>query len=146
MELEVMRLIEILEDTLENSFSIPFTSKCFADKEDLFETIQDIRLKMPEEIKEAQKIAADRQRIISDAEREADNIIKSAADKVTVMVSEHEISRLAEEKAREIMDNAQTEARNMRMATKEYVTNTLNGVENTLNEILIRVREDRNGF
>lgn len=144
--MELMKLIDILEETLEGAWSVPFTSKCLADKEELFETIKDIRLKIPEEIKEAQKITSDRQRIISDAEREADSILKSAADKVTVMVSEHAISHMAEEKAREIMDNAQTEARNMRMATKEYVTNTLNNVENTLNEVLIRVREDRNGF
>ena len=146
MELEVMKLIEHLEDELENSFSIFFTSKAIVDKEELFETIKDIRLKMPEEIKEALKIASDRQRIISEAEREADSILKSAAEKVTSMVSEHEISRLAEEKARELLENAQSEARNMRMATKEYVTNTLNGVESTLNDVLVRIREDRNGF
>ena len=144
--MDLMKLIDILEETIEGAWNIPFTSKCFADKEELFETIRDIRLKIPDEIKEAQKVTSDEQRIINDAKQEAESILKSAADKVTIMVSEHEISRKAEDHAREIMENAQTEARNMRMATKEYVTSTLNDVENTLNEVLIRVREDRNGF
>ena len=144
MELE--KLIDILEEALEDATKIPFMSKAIVDKEDFFEMIKDIRLKIPEEVKEAQRITADRHRIINDAKQEADSILKSAADKVTVMVSEHEIVHAAEEKARQIMEEAQTESRNMRMATKEYVSDTLNGVENTLNEVLIRVREDRNGF
>lgn len=146
LELEVTKLIDHLDDELENSMNLLWFRKAIVDKEELQETIKDIRLKMPEEIKEAQKIASDRQRIISDAEKEANSILKSAADRVTQMVSEHEISRLAEEHAKEILEKAQAEAKSMRAATKEYVTTTLNGVEKTLNEVLIRVREDRNEF
>lgn len=143
MELEVTRLIDHLDEELDNSMSLLWFRKAIVDKEELQETIKDIRLKMPEEIKEAQKIASDRQRIISDAEKEANSILTSAAEKVTRMVSEHEISRQAEERAKEIIEQAQTEAKNMRAATKQYVTGALDELEKTIGDVLTRIRQDR---
>ena len=52
MELE--KLIDILEEALEDATKVPFMSKAIVDKEDFFEMIKDIRLKIPEEVKEAQ--------------------------------------------------------------------------------------------
>lgn len=144
LELEVTKLIDHLDDELENSMNLLWFRKAIVDKEELQETIKDIRLKMPEEIKEAQKIASDRQRIISDAEKEANSILKSAADRVTQMVSEHEISRQAEEHAKEILEKAQAEAKSMRAATKQYVTGALDELEKTISDALTRVRQDRN--
>ena len=126
-----------------NSFKIPFTSKGFVDKEELLETIQEIRLKFPDELKQAKFLIEDRQRIMAEAQKEADNIIKNATDKVNVMVSEHEITKLAQEEAMKIMESAQNDARNMRMATKEYVVKTMGGLEASLTDALMKVKEDK---
>ncbi len=141
--MDILDLVDVLEDTVENSWKIPFTSKSFVDKEELLESIQDIRLKFPEELKQAKWITEERQKILNEAQKEADNIIKNAAEKVNAMVNEHEITRLANEEAMKIMEQTQTEARNLRMATKEYVSKTLNDLEATLNETLMKVREDK---
>ena len=141
--MDIMNLVDVLEEAIESAWSLPFTSKAFVDKEELLESIQDIRLKFPEELKQAKYITEERQRILIDAQKEADSILKSAADKVNVMVNEHEITRLANEEAMKIMESAQNEARNMRMATKEYVSKTLNDLEVTLNEVMKRVKEDK---
>ncbi len=141
--MDIMSLVDVLEEAIESAWSLPFTSKAFVDKEELLESIQDIRLKFPEELKQAKYITEERQRILIDAQKEADSILKSAADKVNVMVNEHEITRLANDEAMKIMESAQNEARNMRMATKEYVSKTLNDLEVTLNEVMKRVKEDK---
>ena len=80
---------------------------------------------------------------MAEAQKEADNIIKNATDKVNVMVSEHEITKLANEEAMKIMEAAQNDARNMRMATKEYVVKTMNGLEASLTDALMKVKEDK---
>ena len=80
---------------------------------------------------------------MAEAQKEADNIIKNATDKVNVMVSEHEITKLAQEEAMKIMEAAQNDARNMRMATKEYVVKTMNGLETSLTDALMKVKEDK---
>lgn len=141
--MDIMSLVDVLEEAIESAWSLPFTSKAFVDKEELLESIQDIRLKFPEELKQAKYITEERQRILIDAQKEADSILKSAADKVNVMVNEHEITRLANDEAMKIMESAQNEARNMRMATKEYVVKTMNGLETSLTDALMKVKEDK---
>ena len=141
--MDILDLIGMVEETIDNSFKIPFTSKGIVDKEELLETIQEIRLKFPDELKQAKYLIEDRQRIMAEAQKEADNIIKNATDKVNVMVSEHEITKLATEEAMKIMEAAQNDARNMRMATKEYVVKTMNGLEASLTDALMKVKEDK---
>ena len=102
--MDILDLIGMVEETIDNSFKIPFTSKGFVDKEELLETIQEIRLKFPDELKQAKFLIEDRQRIMAEAQKEADNIIKNATDKVNVMVSEHEITKQAQEEAMRIME------------------------------------------
>lgn len=141
--MEIANLIDMLEEMIDNSFKIPFTSKSFVDKEELLDTIQGIRLKFPEELKQAQFIIDERQRLMSEAQKEADNIIKNATEKVNVMVSEHEIVKQAQEEAMKIMEAAQTDARNLRMATKEYVVKSMNSLEASLTDALMKVKEDK---
>ena len=141
--MDILDLIDMVEETIDNSFKIPFTSKGFVDKEELLETIQEIRLKFPDELKQAKFLIEDRQRIMAEAQKEADNIIKNATDKVNVMVSEHEITKQAQEEAMRIMEAAQNDARNMRMATKEYVVKTMSGLEASLTDALMKVKEDK---
>ena len=141
--MDIMNLIEILEEAIESSRKIPLTSKCFVDKDELLESLQDIRLKLPEELKQAKRITEERQRILIEAQKEADNILKNTADRVNVMVNEHEITRLANEEAMKIMENAQNESRDMRLATKEYVSQTLDSLEQNLSSVLQKIREDK---
>ena len=75
--------------------------------------------------------------------KEANSILKSAADRVTQMVSEHEISKQAEAHAKEIIEKAQAEAKSMRAATKQYVTGALDELEKTIGDALERVRQAR---
>ena len=141
--MDIMNLIDVLEEAIESAWSIPLTSKAFVDKEELLEAIQDIRLKYPEELKQAKYITEERQRILIDAQKEADNVVKAANDKATALVAEHEITRLANQEAAKIMEQAQNEARNMRMATKEYISKTLTDLDTTLTTMLQKVKDDK---
>ncbi len=141
--MDIMNLIDVLEEAIESSWTIPFTSKSFVDKDELLEAIQDIRLKYPEELKQAKYITEERQRILIDAQKEADNVVKAANDKALTLVAENEITRQANAEAAKIMEQAQNEARNMRMATKEYVAKSLNDLDTTLTSMLQKVKDDK---
>ena len=55
--MEIFTLLETLEDILENSRSLPFTSKSMVDKEEMLEIIKEIRIKLTDELKQAYVIA-----------------------------------------------------------------------------------------
>ena len=54
--MEIFTLLETLEDMLEKSRAVPFSSKCIVDKEEILDIIKEVRIKLPEELKQAKRL------------------------------------------------------------------------------------------
>ena len=91
--MEIFTLLDTLEDILDRSKHVPFTEKGIVDKEEILEIIQEIRLKLPDELKQAKWIKEERGRILQEAEKEADDIVREAENRIISMIDEHEITR-----------------------------------------------------
>ena len=141
--MEILDILEQLEDTIEKSMDIPLTGKCLVDKEDVLEIIKDTRLKLPDDIKQAKWVKEERQRILLEAQKEANNIIKDAENKIASLVDEHEITKKAYEQANEIVSNAQKNAREIRLGTREYADSILNKVEDIMKDALEVISANR---
>ena len=61
--------------------------------EEILEIVKELRLKLPDDIKQAKWVKEERQRILTDAQKEANNLIKDAEGKIASMVNEHEITK-----------------------------------------------------
>ena len=105
--MELQTLIEELEEIVENAAKVPLSSKCMIDREEVLEIIQQFRLNYPEEIKQAQWVKKERERILNESRQEASNIIEAANQKVVQMVNETEIIKIAKSKADEIVKEAE---------------------------------------
>lgn len=132
--MEILSVLEALEDAVEKSVSVPFLSKCLMDKEELLELVKEVRLKLPDDIKQAKWVKEERQRILMEAQKEANNIIKDAESKIASLVDEHEITKKAYEQANEIIGSAQKNAREIRLGTRDYADSVLNKVEDILKD------------
>jgi vacuolar-type H+-ATPase subunit H len=141
--MEILSILEALEDVVENSVSMPFLGKSLVDKEEILEIIKEIRLKLPDDIKQAKWIKEERQRILLEAQKEAGNIVKEAENKIAALIDEHEITQRAYEQAEEIIANAQKGAREIRLGTREYADEVLNKVEEILNDTLGVIKVNR---
>ena len=96
--MEIFTLLETLEDILERSRRLPFTEKVITDKTEILDIIREIRLKLPDELKQAKWIKEERERIIAEAQKDADDIVKEAENSINSMIDEHEITKKAYEK------------------------------------------------
>jgi len=143
INMEMLSILETLEDLVEKSVTVPFSGKCLVDKEEILEIIKEIRLKLPDDIKQAKWIKEERQRILLEAQKEANNIIKDAENKIASLIDEHEITKKEYEQSNEIISNAQKNAREIRLGTKEYADSILSKVEQILEETLQVIRENR---
>jgi len=141
--MEILAILETLEDLVERSVSVPFSGKCLIDREEILEIIKEIRLKLPDDIKQAKWVKEERQRILLEAQKEANNIIKDAENKISSLVDEHEITKQAYERANEIIANAQKNARDIRLGTREYADSILDKVEGILKETLEVIKANR---
>ena len=143
--MEILEVLDALEEKVEQAFNIPIINKSLIDKEVLLADIEDVRLKLPEDLKQAKWVKEERKRIISEAQAEADGIIKAAEEKGREMVNEHEITKKAYDQANEIIASAQKNARDMRVSAKQYADSLLEDVQgrmSQMSEILTKARED----
>ncbi|MBO5348215.1 MAG: ATPase [Clostridia bacterium] len=142
--MEIFTLLENIEDILEKSKGMPFSNKVMVDKEEILEIISELRLKLPEELKQAKWIKEERQRILVEAQKEADDIVKEAENRIISMIDEHEITKKAYEKKAEIIETANEMSREISKGTKDYADNVLNGIEVALQEALKIIQNNRN--
>ena len=143
MDMDIMEIIDMMEETITKASSVPLTGKIMMDKDELLDFLQEMRLVYPEELKEAKWVKTARQRILDEAEERADAIKKSAEETQERLVDEHEITRQAYEKAEAIRDMSERDAREIKMDTDRYVDEILADAEHRLDLLLRKVREDR---
>jgi len=141
--MDILELISELEEKIDSSLEIPFIKKTFVNKEELMNLIGDISLQLPDEVRMAKQIAEDRTRILADAQKQADLIIKNAEQKIISMVDEHEITKRATEQADEIIAKAQKNARDIRIGTLEYSDSMLAQLDNSLKAMSDSIKQSR---
>ena len=131
--MNVVELLDLLDETLEESTNLPFTGgKRMVDVDKVRDIIDDVRLNMPAEIKQAKAIVNDRAEIVAGARREAEGIIKKAEDRARALVDQQEIVRQAQQKAAEMLSAAQQQSREMRTTITDYCENMLRQTEEIL--------------
>lgn len=138
----ITQLLDELQREIDNSKAVPFSNKVSVDKNLLNDIIQDIRMRLPRELKEAKYVIEDRNKILVDAQREADEVVKNAEDRANRMVDDHEITKKAYEQATKIREAAQKASKEMRMGAMEYAEGILAEAEGKLKELKAVVYEE----
>ncbi len=141
--MELLKLIEELEDLIEESSSIPFGNKVFVDKRQVLEIIKEIRLQLPDEIKQAEWINTERQRILAEAQQEADHIIENTKSYIQEQVECSEIVKEAQKQAEKIIQQSQSTAKEIRLGAKEYADEMLKKIQGNLENLANTVKENR---
>ena len=143
---EINEMLDLMEDILEDSKQAFFSSRVVVDKEDIFDIIKDIRLRLPNEIQQSRWVVEDRTKILAMAQAEADTIIEEAHETVDRMVREHEITKYAEEQAQIILNTARNDAREMHLGAVEYADSVMKDLEHRLKETLDVVHGEASEF
>ena len=145
--MNVDELLDLLDETLEESTNLPFTGgKRMVDVDKVRDIIDDVRLNMPAEIKQAKAIVNDRAEIVAGARREAEGIIKKAEDRARALVDQQEIVRQAQQKAAEILSSAHQQSREMRTTITDYCENMLRQTEESLAHSAAEVKNVRSAL
>ena len=137
-------ILDAMDEMLDRAWNLPLTGgRCVVDAEKVRDLIDDIRLNMPAEIKQAKQIVADRTDIISVTKKEAEDIVRKAEEHAKALVEQEEITKQAQARATEILTQAQMKSREMRQASQEFAETMLKSTEETLSKALGDVRSTR---
>lgn len=142
--MNVNELLDTVEDALEESAGMPLSGgKRIVDVGQIRDYLDEVRVNLPVELRQAQSIVSDRGQLIDSANAQAQAIIRKAEDRARVLVSEAEIVKAAQQRASEILSAAQSEARALRQSTTDYCDNMLKTTEETMAENAAQVRSLR---
>ncbi|MBE5813381.1 MAG: ATPase [Clostridiales bacterium] len=141
--MEIFSLLEKLEDVVENGWVVPLTGKTMVDKKEMIELLKEIRVMLPDEIKQAKWIKEERQRFLFEAQQEANNLLQEAENRISSMIDESEITRKSYEQANETIINAQKTAREIRDGSIVYADEILTKMEETLKEAYLEIHKNK---
>ncbi len=130
--MEILEIIDILQEKVESSKNIPILNRALIDKEDLLAAIEDIRLRLPDDLQQARRVKDEKKRILAEAQNEADAIVKQGEEKAAQLVNENAITKRAYEQANNIIASAQKSSRELRLGARQYVDKILADSETTL--------------
>lgn len=140
----VEELLEELDEMVEHSWNLPLSGgRTVIDAERIREILDDIRVNLPQELRQARAIVADRTQIIGDAKREAETIVRVAEERAKAMVNRDEIVKQAQNKANDLIAQEQARAREMRKASNDYVEDLMRRTDEALTANLSELRKTR---
>lgn len=147
--MDILNLLERIEDIIEESSKFPLSNKVMIDKEEVLEVINEIRLKLPDEINRASWVAKERQRILNEAQVEADELIEKVNNQQRYLVEEHEITKQAQKLANQLIQEAEQKATEMKISAYNYSDEILSKLQERIreiNNIIEANREDLKGI
>lgn len=153
--MDILQLIEELEDLIDNAGSVPLTKKVMVDADEVTEILNEMRATLPDAIREATVITEDRQSILDEAKRSAEQIRQSAltdADRIRNeaqqqmqrLINEHDITKNAESVSRDIIAKAEQNARSVTLQATTYIDDMFGNTQEQLREMLTRIEDSRN--
>lgn len=141
--MDVLKLINEIEDIIEDGASVPFSKKVMIDADEILEIIKEIRIRLPDEIKQASWIKEEKQRILAEAQKDADNLLNDAEYRLEELIDQEGISKAARERAEEIITKAQNNAKEIRLGALEYADSLLLETQEQLKETITLLNENR---
>lgn len=141
--MNIDELLDVMDETLEDAFTVPLSGKRMVDAEKMRDIIDDIRLNMPTEIRQAKAIVQDRTDIVAGARKEAEALIKKAEERARSIVNEQEIVKRSQQRAQEILTSAQQQAKELRASTTGFCENVLKQTEAQLEKSASDVKKVR---
>jgi transcription initiation factor TFIID subunit TAF12 len=123
--MDILQLIDRLEELFNDAKAVPFTHNVIVDEDRMLELIDQMRIAIPDEVKKAQQVVAQRDRVMAQAQEEANRTVQIARDKAAEMVQKDIITQEAQRRAEQILNQARAEAEAIRADADNYVLETL---------------------
>ena len=141
--MKLLNLIDEIEDIVEAGTGVPLTGKVMINKEEILGIIQEIRIKLPDEIKQASWIKEERQRIIDEAQKTSSTMISEAEIKLEELIDKDEIVKKANQRADKILKHAELSADEIQKGALEYADELLYESQERFKEIIQLLNENR---
>jgi hypothetical protein len=133
--MDILQLIDRLEELFNESKNIPLTRNVMVDEDRMLDIIDQMRIAIPEEVKKAQQLLGQRDRVLAQAQEEANRTLEIARQKADQLVAKDTVAQEASRRAELILAQARTDAENVRIDADDYVLDSLTQLQAELERI-----------
>ncbi len=139
--MNIHEAIDRLEYLIAHSRQIPLTRTVVVDQEEALACIDDLRLSLPDEIKQARWTLQEQQRLLSEAQAEASRTMSKASERAQTMIGQHELAKRAEKQAETLLKEASAKAEEIRRAADRYAWEVMQSLESQLLRTVATVKK-----
>lgn len=132
MESQVIEILDYLRDIVEGASKVHITGKIVVDRKEVLELLDQVINCLPDEIKKAQWVLGEKERILAEARKENESVKQETYEMMKKRIENHNIVKEAELRAQEIIANAQRQAKTIRLGSREYADEILSQLENEI--------------
>lgn len=127
-----MYLVDRLEELVGIGKRVPFSGRVMVEEEEFLALVDQLRVAVPNEIKQAQRVIKDRERIVSESQDEAARIVQLARERADALVTQHSIVGEARQRSEEILRAAEEERQRARGEIDVFVVEQMQLVEDAV--------------
>jgi len=138
--MDILHLVDRLEELFNQARPIPLTHNVIVDEDRFLEIIDQMRISIPEEVKKAQQILAQRDRLLAQAQEEANRTVGLAKQKSEEIVTRDAIVQAAQARSEQLLAQARADAENLRREADDYILESLSALEAELTRLLTQAR------
>jgi vacuolar-type H+-ATPase subunit H len=139
--MNIHEAIDGLEYLIGHSRQVPLTRTVMIDQEAALELIDNLRLALPDEIKQARWTMQEQQRLLAEAQAEAARIIARAGERAQTMIGQQELHRRAEKQAETVLKESAAKADEIRRAADAYAFEVMRNLEGQLLKTMATVKK-----
>lgn len=138
--MDILQLIDRLEELFNEGKAVWFTHNVLVDEDRMLDIIDQMRIAIPEEVKKAQQLLSQRDRVMAQAQEEANRTIELAREKADSLVVKDGITQEAQRRAEQVVNQARADAEATRRDADDYVIDTLGRLQDELERSLTQIR------
>lgn len=138
--MEIMQLVDQFETMLTSSLRIPGTDRVLVNESECQRLIEQMRVTVPDVVKQAQRTLQERDRILAQAKEESERIVTRTRERAAELLEEHEVVRQAQVRAQAIIQEAERTTQQMRHEADTYAVSVLQDLGSQLERSMTQVQ------
>jgi vacuolar-type H+-ATPase subunit H len=132
---DILYLVDRLENLIATSRRMPLVNQIILKEADILNIVDQLRTTIPDEIKQARRVIQDKERILAQAQAEANTLLARAREESELAVNREGLLKAAEMRSQELLQRAGEEAEQLKNEADGYVVETRRALRDHLNNI-----------
>jgi hypothetical protein len=129
---DLLELIDRLEEQVTTGKRVPLSNRVMVEEEEFLSTVDQLRQSLPNEIRQARRVVQDRQKVILEAQAEAEKIIGFAKERAEYLISEKGLAAEARVRSEDVLRQARDQAKRSKSEINTYAMKVFDEIERAL--------------